>query len=332
MRQFGSFDIPNASTWPKIGYLCGAQLKRCLMLGIMDTWRSINQPYCRLANDQIRHESNYFETSSCITVIAFLYFLTITKEGDWRNMLTSEHPSSQFSNIQTRSKTPSSCAFHIQPIQAKRTHRQPTVWDVQKATGGASKGKYSQSNSLKQSRGSSDANVTGRTFLIEQRRDERGKSLSSKDQCAKRRGTLVRDGSSELYKSGNSISLHAQQVNIESWRMGHLNTRRDERRAIDSSSVFRFLTLPEFRVLNREMSTFFLSRNGKIPCRRSLLFAMFVQRGVRRRWRRIRAQRLFREQLHWDEQKGNSLLVETWSVILKCFLTDLMGGVMGWDL
>jgi hypothetical protein len=70
---------------------------------------------------------------------------------------------------------------------------------------------YSQSNSLKQSRGSPDGNVTSRTFLIEQGRDERGKGLSSKDQCAERRGTLVRDGSSELYKSGNSISLHAQK-------------------------------------------------------------------------------------------------------------------------
>ena len=80
------------------------------------------------------------------------------------------------------------------------------------------KGKYSQSNCLKQSRGSPDGNVPGGSFLIEQGCDERGKSLSSKDQCTKRRGALIRDGFSELYERRNSISLD---------RKGELGSNRD---------------------------------------------------------------------------------------------------------
>ena len=103
------------------------------------------------------------------------------------------------------SKKSSSCAYHTQPIQAM-PHQNDLL---------ENEGNYRQSHRLEQSRSSSNPDISRRTFLVEQRGDERRKSLRSKHQSSKRRSTLVRNGFGELYECSDSIGLrHQSQLGV----------------------------------------------------------------------------------------------------------------------
>lgn len=103
------------------------------------------------------------------------------------------------------SKKSGSCAYHTQPIQAM-PHQNTLL---------GNEGNYRQSHRLEQSRSSSNPDISRRTFLVEQRGDERRKSLRSKHQSSKRRSTLVRNGFGELYECSDSIGLrHTSQLGV----------------------------------------------------------------------------------------------------------------------
>jgi len=106
------------------------------------------------------------------------------------------------------STKPSFCAFHNRPRRATRSAFQFANTKGRQFL----RGTYSKTNGLKQSRCTSDRNISRGTFLIEQRGNEGRKSLSGENQRTKGSSTLIRNGSCELYKCSDGVGLNKQTL------------------------------------------------------------------------------------------------------------------------